>query len=125
MVCTSDYELTVTDSEGVPLAEHEETYSGDLVTDAFRIEMDAEIGLPTSNSFVKNIAAGQITYGDIVAMLPFENSISVISVTGQLLINLLTKCIQKTPENDWYFPQVSGIRFTVLTATHTVADVEV
>ena len=40
-------------------------------------------------------------------------------------MDLLTRCTQKTPENDWYFPQVSGIRFTVHTATHTVNDVEV
>ncbi len=125
VVCTSDYELTITDAKGVSLAEHEETNAGDLVTDAFRKEMDADIGLHTGNSFVKNIAAGQITYGDIVAMLPYENSMSVISVTGQLLIEMLMKCTHQTPENDWHFPQVSGIRFTVHTATHTVTDVEV
>ena len=95
------------------------------MTDAFRLEMDAEIGLHSGNSFVKSIAAGKITYGDIVAMLPYENSMSVINVTGQQLLDMLTKCTQKTPENDLHFPQVSGIRFTVQTATHTVSGVEV
>lgn len=125
VVCTSAYELTVTDADGVPLVEHEETNGGDMVTDAFRIEMNAEIGLHTGNSFVKSIGAGQITYGDIVAMLPYENSMSVISVTGQELLDMLTKCTQLTPQNDWHFPQVSGLRFTVHTANHVVSDVEV
>lgn len=125
VVCTSDYELTVTDAEGVSLVEHEETNGGDLVTDALRIEMDAEIGLHTGNSFVKSIAAGPIKYGDIVKMLPYENSMSVISVTGQQLLDMLTRCTQNTPKNDWHFPQVSGMRFTVHTASHSVSDVEV
>jgi 2',3'-cyclic-nucleotide 2'-phosphodiesterase (5'-nucleotidase family) len=74
---------------------------------------------------VKNVAAGKITYGDIVAMLPYENSMSVIEVTGQQLLDMLVKCTQKTPKNDWQFPQVSGMRFTVHTATHSVSDVEI
>ena len=74
---------------------------------------------------MKNIPAGDITYGDIVAMLPYENSMFVISVRGQLLLDMLTKCTQNAPETDWYFPQVSGIRFTLHTATHTITGVEV
>ena len=125
VICTSDYDLIVTDANGVSLAQREETNGGDLVTDAFRIEMNAEIGLHSGGSFVKGIAAGKITYGDIVAMLPYEDSMNVIQVTGQLLFDLLTKCTQKTPDNDMRFPQVSGLRFTVHTASHTVSGVEV
>ena len=125
VICTSDYELTVTDADGVSLVEHEETNGGDMVTDALRIEMDAEIGLQTGNSFVKSIAAGPIKYGDIVTMLPYENSMSVISVSGQQLLDMMVKCTQNTPKNDWHFPQVSGLRFRVHTTTHTVTDVEV
>ena len=69
--------------------EREETNGGDMVTDALRIEMKAELGLQTGNCFVKNIAAGEITYGDIVAMLPYENIMSVIGVTGQQLLDML------------------------------------
>lgn len=125
VVCTSDYELTVADADGTPLVEHEETNGGDMVTDAFRIEMKAEIGLLTGNSFVRNIAAGKITYGDIVAMLPYENSMSVIGVTGQQLLDMLKECTQQTPKNDLQFPQVSGMRLKVHTTTHSVSDVEV
>ena len=76
-------------------------------------------------SFVKNIAAGNITYGDIVAMLPYENSMSVISVTGQQLLEMLTRCTLNTPGNDHQFPQVSGLCLTVNTTTHAVTNVEV
>ena len=125
VVCTSDYELTVTGADGVSLVRQEETNAGDLVTDAFRIEMGADIGLHTGNSFVKTIAAGPITYGDIVAMLPYENSMSVIGVTGRQLLDMLTLCTRNAPQADSQFPQVSGLRFKVHTATHTVTDVEV
>lgn len=125
VICTSDYDLIITDANGVSLVQREETNGGDLVTDAFRLEMNAEIALHSGNSFVKSIAAGKITYGDIVAMLPYENSMNVINVTGQQLFDMLTKCTQKTPENDMQFPQVSGIRYTIHTASHTVSGVEV
>ena len=125
VVCTSDYELTVADADGTLLVEREETNGGDMVTDALRIEMKAEIGLQTGNSFVKNIAAGKITYGDIVAMLPYENIMSVIGVTGQQLLDMLKECTKQTPKNDLQFPQVSGMRLKVHTATHSVTDVEV
>ena len=125
VICTSDYDLIVTDADGTSLVQREETNGGDLVTDAFRIEMNAEIGLHSGNSFVKSIAAGKITYGDIVAMLPYENNMNVIQVTGQLLFDMLTKCTQKVPDYDMHFPQVSGLRFTIHTASHTVRGVEV
>ena len=125
VVCTSGYELTVADADGVSIVQHEETNAGDLVTDAFRLEMGSEIALHTGNSFVKNIAAGNITYGDIVAMLPYENSMSVISVTGQQLLEMLTRCTLNTPGNDHQFPQVSGLCLTVNTTTHAVTNVEV
>lgn len=125
VVCTSDYKLIVADDNGTLLVEQEETNGADMVTDALRIEMKAEIGLQTGNGFVKNIAAGKITYGDVVAMLPYENSMSVISVTGQQLLDVLNKCTQQTPKNDHQFPQVSGMRLKVHTATHSVSDVEV
>ena len=41
------------------------------------------------------------------------------------MLGLLVKCTQNTPKNDWHFPQVSGMRFTVHTANHSVNDVEI
>ena len=125
VICTTDYNLTVTDANGVSLVQRKETNGGDVVTDAFRIEMNADIGLHSGNSFVKSIATNKITYGDIVAMLPYEDNMNVIHVTGQQLLDMLTKCTQKVPDNDMHFPQVSGLRFTVHAASHTVSGVEV
>ena len=58
-------------------------------------------------------------------MLPYENIMSVIGVTGQQLLDMLKECTKQTPKNDLQFPQVSGMRLTVHTATHSVTDVEV
>ena len=48
-----------------------------------------------------------------------------MEATGQRIIDLLRKNTSFIPVEDGSFPQVSGIRFTVHTATRTVSDVEV
>lgn len=40
-------------------------------------------------------------------------------------MKMLSKCTAQCPAEDGNFPQVSGMRFTIHTASHTVSDVEV
>ena len=46
-----------------------------------------------------------------------------LEVPGSIILTMLQKCTALTPEYDGNFPQCSGIRYTIHTASHTVSDV--
>ena len=73
-VATSDYELTINGPNG-RLIRSGETNLGDLIADAFRITMNADIGLINGGGVRSGIPAGVITYGDIVNVLPHDNNV--------------------------------------------------
>lgn len=123
-VATSDYELTINGPNG-RLIRSGETNLGDLIADAFRITMNADIGMINGGGVRSGIPAGVITYGHIVNVLPHDNNVCTIEATGDELIEMLSKCTAQCPAEDGNFPQVSGIRYTIHTASHTVSDVEV
>ena len=58
-------------------------------------------------------------------MLPYDNNLWVVEASGATIIDLLRKNTSFLPVEDGSFPQVSGIRFTVHVADHSVSDVEV
>lgn len=123
-IATTDYELTINGSNG-RLVRSGETNLGDLITDAFRTAMTADIGLANGGGIRNSIPAGTITYCNVIDALPNDNYICKIEATGALLMEMLRKCTAKCPAEDGAFPQVSGLRYTVHTASHTVSDVQV
>lgn len=124
LVAKSDYELTINGSNG-RLVRCGETNLGDIITDAFREKMGTDIGLVNGGAVRNGIPAGVITYGSIINVLPNDNYLCSIEATGAELMEMLVKCTAKCPEEDGNFPQVSGMRYTIHTASHTVSDVEV
>ncbi len=73
----------------------------------------------------KDIPAGDITYGDITDMLPYGNTVVMVQATGAQILEVLRQNTASLPEEDYNFPQVSGIRFTVTVADHSISNVEV
>jgi 2',3'-cyclic-nucleotide 2'-phosphodiesterase (5'-nucleotidase family) len=122
---SSRFPLEVTDGKGNNSVRWHETNAGDLVTDAYRHFFGAEIALENGGGLRNDIAAGTVTYGDIISLLPYNNNICCIKATGAQIIETLKKCTAKTPESDGSFPQCSGLRYTINTAGHTVSDVMV
>ena len=124
-IAYSDFELTINDAEGNRLVRRGETNLGDIVTDAFRSFMQAEIGLCNGGGLRNSIAAGNITYGDVVNALPFDNCMVKIETKGEDILNMLTLCTQELPAEMGTFPHVSGLRYTIHTQSHTISDVTV
>ena len=102
-----------------------ETNLGDLVTDAYRKAVQAEIGLTNGGGLRNSIKAGVITYGDVLNTLPFENYVIKMEATGQQIMTMLEKCTSQLPNEEGNFPHVSGMRLTVHSKSHRVTDVEV
>ena len=125
VVAHSDYTLVVSDENDQWIVRGEETNAGDLVADAYRHAMKADIGLENGGGIRNDIHAGDISYGDIIGMLPYDNTLRRIAVTGQQLEAMLTKCTALVPVLDGNFPQCSGLRFTIHSKSHTVSNIEV
>ena len=124
-VAHSDYTLVVSDENDQWIVRGEETNAGDLVADAYRYAMQADIGLENGGGIRNDINAGDITYGDIIGMLPYDNTLRRISVTAEQLKQMLTRCTALVPVLDGNFPQVSGLRFTIHSKSHRVSDIEI
>lgn len=125
VVVRSDYRLVVSDKNAQWIVRSQETNAGDLVADAYRHAMKADIGFENGGGIRNDIAAGDITYGDIIGMLPYDNTLRRIMVSGEQLKEMLTRCTAHVPELDGNFPQCSGLRFTIHSRSHAVSDIEI
>ena len=66
-----------------------ETGIGDLMSDMFRLYEDCDIGIMNAGGIRTNIPAGEITYGTLLNVQPFQNSYTVVKVTGQQLLDAM------------------------------------
>ncbi|MBQ1290559.1 MAG: 5'-nucleotidase C-terminal domain-containing protein, partial [Lachnospiraceae bacterium] len=89
------------------------TNLGDLVADAYRIQMEADISLVNGGSVRVDLDKGDITYGDAVNVLPFGNGICVIEATGQQILDALEWGARAVPSESGGFLQVSGMSYTI------------
>ena len=121
----TDYTLVVSDDNDQWIVRSQETNAGDLVADAYRHAMEADIGFENGGGIRNDIMAGDITYGDVIGMLPYDNVLLRIAVSGQQLKAMLERCTASLPELDGNFPQCSGLRYVVHSKSHTVSDIEV
>lgn len=121
-VAYSDFPLYAIEGSSWPVRVKEMPL-GDLVTDAFLNRTEAQIGIINGGGLRSNLPANVITYGDVVGVQPNGDELCIIEATGEELFNMLTKCTAKCPVADGSFPQVSGMKFTIHTASHKVTDV--
>ena len=126
IICHSEVPLLILDDEGNEAARMSEVNAGDIVTDAYRLMTGADIGLLNSGSIRNELKkTGDLTYGDILTLLPYDNYIVVAETTGSTIMKMLQKLVSFLPEPDGQFPQVSGLKFTVQMSDHSVSDVQV
>ncbi len=103
------------DEEGEPvrMVRMCETNLGDLCADAARIRTGADIGFVNGGGVRDTIERGDITYGDIMSVHPFNNKTVVVELTGQQIADALEWSVSTLPEENGGFLQVSGISFSV------------
>ncbi|HEX5753365.1 MAG TPA: bifunctional UDP-sugar hydrolase/5'-nucleotidase [Archangium sp.] len=75
-----------------PLGRNYEAESalGDVLTDALREMEKVDVALLNSGGLRANLKAGALTYGDLYEVLPFDNTVSIVTVNGDELRRLLT-----------------------------------
>jgi 5'-nucleotidase len=93
-----------------------ETNLGSFLADAYRRQTGAEVALVNGGSIRSNTTygPGPVTKRDVLSILPFENAIVKIEVTGATLRAALEHGVARAREEPeaGRFPQVSGLRFT-------------
>jgi 5'-nucleotidase len=67
-----------------------ESALGNVLTDALREMEKADVALLNSGGLRANLKAGALTYGDLYEVLPFDNTVAIVTVTGDELRRLLT-----------------------------------
>ena len=121
VVATTDVDLTVNDPDtGERAVRSAETNLGDLCADAYRVVLGADIGWVNGGGVRADIAAGDITYGDIIEVHPFGNLACLVEVSGQQILDALElgSMYVGTAESGGFL-QVSGLTYTVNTAIPT------
>ena len=119
-VAKSAVELTINDpvekdnmGNPIRMARRAETNMGDLAADAFREMSGADIGVINGGGLRKGMSKGDITYGDIIAVFPFGNTVSMIELTGQQMLDALEWGARGVPEENGGFLHVSGLTYEI------------
>ena len=114
VVAKSSIALPDKDENGNRLVRNHETALGDLCADAFRVMMDADIGIMNGGGIRKPIQAGDITLDNILSVFPWGNLPCKMEVTGQTVLDMLEMGAINYPEESGGFLSVSGLKYTIM-----------
>lgn len=112
-VCTSEVPIMINNAQGIREVRSKETNAGDLVSEAFKYVTGADVALANGGGIRAQIEPGEVKYGDIISLLPYENQLTVVEVKGQKILELLNECTRHLPLEDGDFPQVAGMKYTI------------
>ena len=125
VVAKSAVELTITDPEAVDgegkpirIVRRAETNLGDLCADAYLDQSGADIAFVNGGGIRISLPKGDITLNDILKVHPFGNSMCVIEVTGQQILDALEWGAHAMPGENGGFLQVAGLTYEI----HTYID---
>jgi len=88
---------------------------GNLVADAMldRVaDQGVSIAIANSGGLRASIDAGPVTMGEVLTVLPFQNTLSTFEISGQGVIDALENGVSQVEEVKGRFPQVAGLKFT-------------
>ncbi|HWQ77253.1 MAG TPA: 5'-nucleotidase C-terminal domain-containing protein [Anaerovoracaceae bacterium] len=134
-VGNTEVALTVNDpATGKRIVRNSETNLGDLCADAYRYILGngktgaasgpADIAFVNGGGVRANIDAGDITFGEVIAVHPFNNVGTVVEAKGQEILDALEMAARVAPEENGGFLQVSGLTYTIDTAVASTVVVD-
>ncbi len=92
-----------------------ETNLGNLVAEAMLAKArnsGATIAITNGGGIRASIPAGPVTVGQILEVLPFGNTLALVTLTGAQVIEALNNGVSQVESGAGRFPQVAGLRFT-------------
>lgn len=134
VVAHAEVALTASDGSGKRLIRNRETNLGDFCADAYRAVSGADIAFVNGGGIRADLNAGDITYGDILSVHPYGNTLCVVQATGQEILDALELgCRSTAAEADdgenavgesGGFLQVSGLRYTIDTGVESTVELD-
>lgn len=94
-----------------------ETNIGNFIADSYRKAAQADIGLLNGGSIRADLtyAPGVLTKRDVLSILPFNNPVVKVEITGKLLKEILEHGVARSAAGEdkepGRFPQISGVSF--------------
>ncbi len=88
---------------------------GVLVADAMldRVkDQGVQIAIQNGGGLRASIQEGEITMGDVLSVLPFQNTLATFKLKGADIVAALENGLSKVEEGAGRFPQVAGMRYT-------------
>src|SRR6266851_710630 len=92
-----------------------ESALGEVLADALREMEHADVALLNPGGLRSDVAAGELTYGTMYKVLPFENTVANLTVTGEEL----TRLLQAAYSSGGVY-QESGLQLTLLRCSDVV-----
>lgn len=88
---------------------------GNLVAEAMLDRVKGQgvtIALQNGGGLRASIAAGPVSMGDVLAVLPFQNTLSTFNLTGAGVVAALENGFSQVEDGAGRFPQVAGLKVT-------------
>ena len=88
---------------------------GNIVADAMldRVkDQGITILIANSGGIRASIDAGEVTMGEVLTVLQFQNTLSTFQVSGQTIIDALENGVSQVEEVKGHFPQVAGLKYS-------------
>ena len=90
-----------------------------LVADALRDAGEGDVCIINAGTVRKSLGQGNITFQELIDIMPFSNDIQVIKVSGQDILDALEFGVKELPGITSRFPQVSGITYKIDTSINS------
>ncbi|MBQ9824302.1 MAG: bifunctional metallophosphatase/5'-nucleotidase [Solobacterium sp.] len=123
---TLEFDLPITDENGIRIVRSRETTAGNFVADAFRYAGGTDAALVNGGGVRAALEQGTVTYGDLLNVMPFGNYLCTSECTGQQILDALEYCSKETQAITSFdgraagefgaFLQVSGLKYTIDTS---------
>jgi len=85
------------------------TNLGNMIAAAMVESTGADVALTNGGGIRASIKAGDVSRGDIITVLPFNNTVVVVEVTGQDIYDALEWGYSRLPESNGGFPQTNNM----------------
>ena len=93
-----------------------ECQMGNLITDAMlarTTDLGMTIAIQNGGGIRASIGAGMATVGDVLTVLPFQNTLATMKLSGKDIVDSLEAAVSGVEEGAGKFPQVAGLRYTL------------
>jgi 5'-nucleotidase len=88
---------------------------GNIIADAMldRVKgQGIQIAIQNGGSIRASIGEGEVTMGEVLTVLPFQNTLSTFEVDGATIVAALENGVSEHEDGAGRFPQVAGLKYT-------------